>query len=36
MNKDNDISLSELFKEYDGDYKPCEIDWGEDQGEEVF
>ena len=30
------ISLEDLFKEYHGEYKGEEIDWGEPVGKEVF
>ena len=29
-------SLKELFANYDGNYKPEEIDWGEDTGREKY
>lgn len=28
--------LENLFKEYEGDYRPEEISWGEPQGKEVW
>lgn len=30
------ITIEELFADYDGDYKPEEIDWGEPAGEEIW
>lgn len=29
-------SIVELFDEYDGEYKPEEIDWGETKGKEIW
>lgn len=29
-------NIIELFENYDGDYKPSEIDWGEPVGNEVW
>ena len=29
-------NIKELFKDYKGDYKPSEIDWGEPKGEEIW
>lgn len=30
------IRLSDLFAEYDGEYKPGEIDWGKQKGDEAW
>ena len=29
-------SIQELFADYQGDYQPSEIDWGEPEGNEVW
>ena len=29
-------SIQELFADYQGDYQPSEIDWGEPEGDEVW
>ena len=29
-------NIKELFKDYKGEYKPEEIDWGEPEGEEIW
>lgn len=29
-------SLAEMFRDYKGDFKPEEIDWGEPKGKEVW
>ena len=29
-------TIKELFENYNGDYEPTEIDWGEPQGEEIW
>lgn len=33
---DEPTCLADLFKDYDGDYKPQEIDWGKPVGKEVW
>lgn len=33
---EKEIDIEELFADYDGDYKPSEIDWGEPVGKEVW
>lgn len=30
------VSIIDLFADYQGEYKPEEIDWGEPVGEEVW
>ena len=30
------VSMDDLFKNYSGDYKPSEIDWGEPVGKELW
>ena len=32
----NRKNIKELFKDYKGEYKPEEIDWGEPEGEEIW
>ncbi len=32
----NRKNIKELFKDYKGDYKPNEIDWGEPVGDEIW
>ena len=32
----NRKNINELFKDYKGEYKPEEIDWGEPEGEEIW
>lgn len=32
----NRKNIKELFKDYNGEYKPEEIDWGEPEGEEIW
>ena len=32
----NRKNIKELFKDYKGEYKPEEIDWGEPEGEETW
>ncbi len=32
----NRKNIKELFKDYKGEYKPKEIDWGEPEGEEIW
>ncbi len=32
----NRKNIKELFKDYKGEYKPEEIDWGEPKGEEIW
>lgn len=32
----NRKNIKELFKDYKGEYKPKEIDWGEPEGEETW
>lgn len=32
----NRKNIKELFKDYKGEYKPDEIDWGEPEGEEIW
>ena len=32
----SNISIKSLFKDYNGDYKPNEIDWGEKRGSEIW
>ena len=32
----NRKKIKELFKDYKGEYKPEEIDWGEPEGEEIW
>lgn len=29
-------TIKELFENYNGDYEPAEIDWGEPKGEEIW
>ena len=29
-------TIKELFENYNGDYEPTEIDWGEPKGEEIW
>ena len=29
-------NIKELFKNYNGDYKPTEIDWGKPEGDEIW
>lgn len=29
-------NIKELFKDYEGEYEPSEIDWGEPEGKEVW
>lgn len=29
-------NIKELFANYEGDYKPIEVDWGEPEGEEIW
>lgn len=29
------ITIKSLFKDYNGDYKPAEIDWGPPKGNEI-
>ena len=29
-------NIKELFKDYNGEYKPEEIDWGKPEGEEIW
>ena len=29
-------NIKELFKDYDGNYEPTEIDWGEPVGDEIW
>ena len=29
-------NIKELFANYEGDYKPTKIDWGEPEGEEIW
>lgn len=31
----SNISIKALFKNYKGDYKPKEIDWGDKKGSEI-
>ncbi len=33
---DSNVTLKSLFKDYKGDYKPNEIDWGDRKGNEVW
>lgn len=33
---ENKLTLEELFKDYKGDYKNQEVDWGEDVGLERY
>lgn len=33
---EKEIDIEELFANYDGDYKPTEIDWGEPVGKEIW
>ena len=30
------VTISELFKGYQGDYQPTELDWGLPQGKEIW
>ena len=32
----NKVTIKSLFQDYSGDYKPSEIDWGEDRGKELW
>lgn len=32
----NRKNIKELFKDYKGEYKPEEIEWGEPEGEEIW
>ena len=29
-------TIQKLFDDFNGDYTPCEIDWGEPEGREVW
>lgn len=29
-------TIKELFENYNGDYEPTEVDWGEPKGEEIW
>ena len=29
-------NIKELFEDYNGDYKPVEIDWGKPKGDEIW
>lgn len=31
-----EVTIESLFEDYDGEYKPEEIDWGESQGNEII
>lgn len=34
--KNLEVDLKELFMNYNGEYKPSEIDWGKPRGDEVW
>ena len=34
--EEDEFRLSDLFEEYDGSYKPGEIDWGKKKGDEEW
>lgn len=36
LEKKDKKKINELFADYDGAYKPSEIDWGEDKGKEIL
>ena len=36
INEISNISIKSLFKDYKGDYKPNEIDWGDKRGNELW
>ena len=29
-------NIKELFADYEGEYEPIEIEWGEEKGEEIW
>ena len=35
-NKNKKKTIKELFENYNSDYEPTEIDWGEPKGEEIW